>query len=87
MKKKKSEQLFGVPPESLTICRNSGRDYFITHKSAKKGKISFQITKALLDNLWSTYEKIQKQPKLIISIPIGTDEYILSCELTKNKVS
>ena len=87
MKKRKLEQLFGVPPEALTMYRNSGRDYFITHKSAKMGKSSFQITKALLDNLWATYEKIQKQPKLIISIPNGTEEYILSCDLTKNKVS
>jgi hypothetical protein len=81
MKRKKSEQLIGITPEELTNCRA----YFNTYKSAKKGQNSFRITKNLLDNLLSTANKIQKQPKLIISIPDGLDEYTLSCILTKNK--
>jgi hypothetical protein len=87
MKRKKTEQYFGVPPEELPICKSNGRDYFITYKSAKKGKISFLVTKALLDNLWETFLKINKQPKLIIDIQTPEYVYILTCDVTKNKVS
>jgi len=82
LKKKTDEQLvdvlFGVPPQEL-----SKTEHFTVHKSSKKGKVSFLITKALLDNLLETSKKINKKPKLIISIPNGKDEYILACELTK----
>jgi hypothetical protein len=87
MKKRKSEQLFGVPPEELPVYKSNGREYFITHKSAKKDKISFLVTKALLDNLWETFLKINKQPKLIIDIQTPEYVYILTCDITKNKVS
>lgn len=83
MKKRKSEMIYGVPPDQLTILKDNGREFFITHKSAKKGKISFLITKALLENLWDTSLKINKQPKLIISIPMENDEFILNATLTK----
>jgi hypothetical protein len=79
MKKNKREMIYGVPPEYIPVTK----DFFIVHKSAKKGKISFLITKALLENLWATSLKINKQPKLIISIPTETDEYILTSTLTK----
>jgi hypothetical protein len=83
MKKNKRENLVGVPPDQLTILKDNGREFFITHKSAKKGKVSFLITKALLENLWATSLKINKQPKLIISIPTENDEFILTATLTK----
>lgn len=73
------EDFFGVPPDQLT----NGREFFITHKSAKKGNVSFLITKALLENLLTTSLKINKQPKLIISIPTETCDYILTATLTK----
>lgn len=85
--KKYSEQLFGVPPEELsstTSIFSKYRDFFTTHKSAKKGQNSFRITKNLLDNLISTSLKIQKEPKLIISIVDGSDEYTIICLITKN---
>ena len=72
---KKREQHFGVPPEVIT-----NRDFFIIHKSSKKGQSSFRITKSLLDSLLKTSIKIQKQPKLIINI---ADSYILTCVITK----
>jgi hypothetical protein len=78
MKKKKLEQLFGVPPESIPTCK----DYFIVHKSSKNGQTSFRITKSLLDSLIKTSIQIQKQPKLILTV---ANDYILTCELTKNK--
>jgi hypothetical protein len=78
MKRKKTEQLFGVPPASLDY-----RDTFTVHKSAKKGQNSFRITKSLLDSLIETSIKIKKQPKLIISIGVGDGEYILTCSITK----
>lgn len=78
MKRKKIEQLFGVPPESLEY-----RDTFTVHKSAKKGQNSFRITKSLLDSLFKTYSQIQKKPILIITIVDGSDEYILTCSITK----
>lgn len=77
------EDFFGVPPDQLT----NSREFFITHKSAKKGQTSFRITKDLLDSLISTSLKIQKQPKLIITINSGSDEYIITSSITKNKVS
>ena len=80
MRKRKIEQLFGVPPEELTCIKDS----FTVHKSAKKGQNSFRITKALLDSLVSTSIKIQKKPKLIISIIDGSTEYIIDCLVTKN---
>jgi hypothetical protein len=81
MKKyKKTEQMCGVTPEELKKA-----DSFIIHKSAKKGRVSFLITKALLDNILETSAKIQKKSKLIISIPVGTEEYILTCAVTKVK--
>jgi hypothetical protein len=77
----KYEQHFGVPPESTPISLFSKyRDCFTVHKSAKNGKSSFQITKALLDNLMETQKQIGKNPKLIISI----QNYILTCDLRKN---
>ena len=43
-KKYKTEQLFGVPPNSL---HNS----YTVYKSSKKGQKSFRITKSLLENI------------------------------------
>ena len=79
MKKRKTEQFFGVPPEEL-----KHKEFFIVHKSSKKGQNSFRITKALLDSLLLTSIKIQKKPKLIISIIDGSNEYIIECLVTKN---
>jgi len=84
MKKQKTEQLFGVPPEELTqniSLFSKSRDTFVIHKSSKKDKTSFQITKALLDNLMETQKQIGKKPKLIISI----QNYILTCDVIKNE--
>jgi hypothetical protein len=86
MKRKKVEQHFGVPPEELTqeiSLFSKYRDTFTVHKSAKKGKNSFRITKSLLDSLFETYKTIQKKPILIISIVDGSDEYTLTCSITK----
>jgi len=79
MKRKKTEQLVGVTPLELDNCRT----YFVVHKSAKKGQNSFRITKSLLDSLFETYKQIQKRPVLIITIVDGSDEYILTCSITK----
>jgi hypothetical protein len=73
MKKNKTEQLFGIPPNAITCY-----EYFTVHKSAKKGQNSFRITKSLLDSLLNTSNKIQKKPKLIITIQDGSDEYTLT---------
>jgi len=78
MKRKKIEQLFGVPPESTSY-----RDTFTVHKSAKKGTNSFRITKSLLDSLFETYKTIQKKPILVITIVDGSDEYTITCQITK----
>jgi hypothetical protein len=83
MKRKKTEALVGVTPLELDSCRT----YFVVHKSAKKDKTSFQITRALLDNLMETQFQIGKKPKLIIDIQIPGYVYILTCDVTKNKVS
>jgi hypothetical protein len=93
MKRKKTEQHFGVPPEeifSVPIAHfliNSNipdfRDSFIVHKSAKKGQNSFRITKSLLDSLFKTYKTIQKKPILVITIADGSDEYTITCSFTK----
>jgi hypothetical protein len=77
MKHKKIEQHFGVPPEVIT-----NRDYFVVHKSSKNGQSSFRVTKGLLESLIETSIKVQKQPKLILTI---ANEYILTCNLTKTK--
>ena len=74
----KEEQFFGVPPESVPY-----RDTFTVHKSAKKGQNSFRITKSLLDSLFETYKQIQKKPILVITIVDGSDEYTLTCSITK----
>jgi len=79
MKKKKTEQLFGVPPGSIPVF-SKYTNSFIVHKSSKKDKVSFLITKALLESLIETSIKIQKQPKLIITI---ANEYIIDCSITK----
>lgn len=71
--------LFGVPPEEL----DKHPLYFTTYKSSKKGKVSFLLTKALLDSLWLTGKKLKKHPQLIIHI----GEYTFSGILTKNKES
>jgi hypothetical protein len=83
--------LLGVTPKELDKVYQfevdkSFRDSFIIHKSAKKGQTSFRITKDLLDSLISTSLKIKKQPKLIITINSGSDEYIITSSITKNKV-
>ena len=78
MKRKKTEQHFGVPPASLDY-----RDTFTVHKSAKKGQTSFRITKSLLESLFETYKQIQKKPILVISIVDGSDDYTLTCSITK----
>jgi hypothetical protein len=86
MKKKKTEKLFGVPPEEISqeiSLFSKYRDTFTVHKSAKKGQNSFRITKSLLESLFETYTKIQKRPILIISIVDGSDEYTLTCSITK----
>jgi len=75
MKRKKTEQHFGVPPEVIT-----NRDYFVVHKASKKGQTSFRITKGLLESLIETSIKIQKQPRLVLNI---ANEYTLTCSLTK----
>ena len=81
--KKYSEQLIGITPEESEKISlfSKYRDTFIIHKSSKKDKTSFQITKALLDNLMETQKQIGKKPKLIISI----QNYILTCDVIKNE--
>lgn len=76
------EELLGVPPESISLFSKYG-NCFIIHKSARKGQTSFRITKDLLESLISTSIKIQKQPKLIITIPVGLNEYEITCTITK----
>jgi len=80
------EQLLGIPPEEIVqniSLFSKNRDTFTVHKSAKKGQTSFRITKDLLENLISTSLKIQKQPKLIIIIQDGSNEYIITSSITK----
>ena len=67
------DTLFGVPPEEMKE--------FTTYKSAKKGRVSFLLTKALFDNLWATSLKLYKEPNLIIKI----GDYTLTGTLTKTK--
>jgi len=76
------EELFGVPPEELAIVTTE-HNSFTVYKSAKIGQSSFRITEALLDSLMLVSTKIHKQPKLIITIPDGSEEYILTCTITK----
>jgi len=85
----KIEKELGITPKELEKVSlfSKYKDFFTIHKSSKKGQSSFRITKDLLENLIATSLKIQKQPKLIITINSGSDEYILICSLTKNKVS
>ena len=86
MKKNKTEQLFGVPPEELTQNISLFSKYhstFTVHKSSKKGQNSFRITKSLLDSLFETYKTIQKKPILVITIVDGSDEYTITCQITK----
>jgi len=84
MKKNKTEQLFGVPPESLPPSEfNLYRSVFTVHKSAKKGQNSFRITKRLLEKLIETSNQIQKKPILIVTIVDGSDEYTITCSITK----
>jgi hypothetical protein len=78
MKKRKTEQLFGVPPEAFRY-----QDSFAVHKSAKKGQNSFRVTKSLLESLIETSNQIQKKPILIITIADGSDEYTITCSITK----
>ena len=90
IQKQKREELLGIPPEEITqsiSLFSKYRDSFTVHKSAKKGQSSFRITKDLLENLIQTSLKIQKQPKLIITINSGSDEYVITSSITKNKVS
>jgi hypothetical protein len=75
------EQHFGVPPEELSSIKF--RDTFTVHKSAKNGQNSFRITKSLLDSLFETYKIIQKRPILVITIVDGSDEYTITCSITK----
>ena len=75
------EEIFGVPPEELSSIKF--RDTFTVHKSSKKGQNSFRITKSLLDSLFETYKTIQKKPILVITIVDGSDEYTLTCTITK----
>ena len=86
MKKNKREELVGVPPEEITqsiSLFSKYRDSFTVHKSAKKGQSSFRITKDLLENILQTSIKIQKQPKLIITINSGNDKYEITCTIIK----
>ena len=86
MKKNKIEKLFGVPPDSVPepiSLFSKYRDTFTVHKSAKKGQNSFRITKSLLESLFETYKQIQKRPILVISIVDGSDEYTITCSITK----
>lgn len=88
MKRNKTEQLFGVPPEAMiqTIAFDlKTKDCFTVHKCSKKGQNSFRITKSLLESLLKTNKIIQKTPRLVITILDGSDEYTLTCSLTKNK--
>jgi hypothetical protein len=83
---KKRENLLGIPPQELKsepqIIYHT-KDNFIIHKSPKKQQNSFRITKKLLDNLWSTFQKIGKQPLLIITIPDGNGkEYTINCTVS-----
>jgi len=85
MKKQKTEQSIGVTPEELKKISLFSKYHstFTVHKSAKKGQNSFRITKSLLDSLFETYTQIQKRPILIITIPDGSDEYTITCSITK----
>jgi hypothetical protein len=85
MKKQKTEQLIGITPEESEKISlfSKYRDSFTVHKSAKKGQNSFRVTKSLLESLIETSIQIQKKPTLIITITDGSDEYILTCSITK----
>ncbi|MEK6884735.1 MAG: hypothetical protein AABY22_34200 [Nanoarchaeota archaeon] len=75
-KKYKTEQLFGVPPNSL---HNS----YTVYKSSKKGQKSFRITKSLLENILKTSKKINKAHNLIITIEDDCDMYYIDCKINK----
>ena len=85
MKKQKTEQSIGVTPEELEKISLFSKYHstFTVHKSAKKGQNSFRVTKSLLESLIETSIQIQKKPTLIITITDGSDEYILTCSITK----
>jgi hypothetical protein len=89
MKKQKTEQLIGITPEEVEKISlfSKYRDAFTVHKSAKKGQNSFRITKCLLESLIETSIQIQKKPTLIITVMDGSNEYTITCSITKNKVS
>jgi len=85
------EEEVGVTPEEFDLarqfelCKSLVHDDFIVHKASKKGQNSFRITKALLESLFETQSKIQKTPKLIISILDDSFEYTITCSITKTK--
>ena len=85
MKKQKTEQLIGITPEESEKISlfSKYRDSFTVHKSAKKGQNSFRVTKSLLESLIETSIQIQKKPTLIITITDGSDEYTITCSITK----
>jgi len=85
MKKNKTEQLIGITPEESEKISlfSKYRDSFTVHKSAKKGQNSFRVTKSLLDSLIETSIQIQKKPILIITITDGSNEYTITCSITK----
>lgn len=75
------EDFFGVPPTETKL------DTYTVHKCAKKGKSSFLITKSLIDKTIQTSKKLGLKPKLIISIPNGTDSYTLTCYVSTKVVT
>ena len=87
MKRKKTEQIFGVPPEAMWFSYDNQLEFFTVHKSSKKGQNSFRITKNLLESLIETSIQIQKKPTLIVTVMDGSNEYTITCSITKNKVS
>ena len=58
----------------------------IVYKNVKEGTKSFRITQQLLQSIWLKAKKLKNVSILIITIPANkTENYILRCQITKEK--
>lgn len=59
----------------------------VVYKTVKKGQKSFRITQQLLQSIWLRAKKIGQKPLLILTIPANkTENYVLRCQVTKEKI-
>jgi|WetSurMetagenome_2_1015567.scaffolds.fasta_scaffold1173570_1 hypothetical protein len=69
------------------IMNTNPTPYYTVFKTVKNKEASIRITKSVLAPIYNHAQTINKEALLIIKLPNGQENYILTCIIKKEKVN